>query len=136
MHDSLQGQRRGWRKLRERGWIFVQNRGHGLSGGGLAKGPRAGEHFVEDGAKGEHIGAMVRWLPTHLLGRHVTSGTHHAAWIGSVVLSEGAIVCRDVAGLGQLGQAEVEDLHSSIPNEEKVLRLQVTMNNSLLVRGG
>jgi len=31
----------------------------------------AGNHFVENRAEAEQVGACVQWLPTHLLGRHV-----------------------------------------------------------------
>ena len=36
----------------------------------------------------------------------------------------------------QLGDAEVEDLHAPVAREEDVLRLQIAMDDALLVRGG
>ena len=37
--------------------------------------------------------------------------------------------------LRQLGETEVEDLHAPVGRDEDVLRLQVAMDDALLVRG-
>ena len=40
------------------------------------------------------------------------------------------------AGLRQLGEAEVEDLHPAVAGDEDVLGLQVAVDDALVVRGG
>ena len=42
---------------------------------------RAGEHFIEDGAKRENVGPGVRLEPFDLLGRHVLQRAQHHAGV-------------------------------------------------------
>jgi hypothetical protein len=37
--------------------------------------------------------------------------------------------------VGELGQAEIENLHASVARNKNILRLQIAMNDPLLVRG-
>ena len=46
------------------------------------------------------------------------------------------LLARRLLGVRQLGEAEVEDLHPAVLRDEKVLRLQVPVDDPLLVRGG
>ena len=64
----------------------------------------AGQHLVEHRAQREEVGAVVHLAAAQLLGRHVVERAEHQAGDG-----EPAIVS-PLAGLRELGQAEVEHL--------------------------
>ena len=74
-----------------------------------------------------------RPLAPHLLRRHVAHRAHDRARLGACCrrLSAGA-----GRAVGQLGQAEVEDLHEAVAGEEDVLRLEIAVDDPLLVSGG
>ena len=114
------------------GRIVMEDRAHQVCCGGAFERAAAGEHLVEDRAEGEDVGAVIDVLRAHLLGRHVRDGAHHRAGRGGHLLRRrvGIAVRR-----GELGQTEVEDLDSSVFADEKVLRLEVAMDDALLVRG-
>ena len=96
------------------------------------KGPFAGEHLVQDCAESKNIRPRIGRLASHLLRRHVTGSAHDQAGFGHTM--DGRCI-RTAHGLrpSQLGQAEVQNLHSSVAGEEEVFRLQVAMHDALLV---
>ena len=67
---------------------------------------------------------------------HIPHGAHHGAGnrVGRPCQHVGLRFTRAPA-LAQLGQSEVEDLQPAIAGDEDVLRLQVSMDDSLFVRG-
>ena len=93
----------------------------------------ARKHLVENRAETEKIGAMVGVLSLHLLRRHVADRSHHHAGLGS--RGHGRGIGRGLAiPEGQLGQAKIENLHPSVARDKNILRLQIAMNDSLLMR--
>ena len=104
--------------------------------GGAGERQLAGRHLVEHHAEGEKIGASVQRLATNLLRRHVGDRTHRGAGARQGVIRHGG---RHL-GLGvrprfrgQLGEAEVEDLHIAALGDEDVGRLDVAMDDPGLV---
>ena len=71
-----------WRDA-ERGRLLVEDRGHGGDRVCLGEGAPAGQHLIEDGAEGEHIGADVGRCAGGLLRRHVAGGSEDDAAPGS-----------------------------------------------------
>lgn len=134
MKNALQGGSRVGQKLRDWRRIFAQNRRHGFLRSRLAKSSRAGEHFVENGAKGKDVRAMVDGLSAHLLRGHVADGAHDHAGLGAA--GHG---CPGVLGLfrtlRQLRQAEIENLDAAIAGDEEIFRLEVAMDDGLFVCG-
>ena len=81
----------------------------------------AGECFVESDAKTKLIGALVRRLSRHLLGRHVRRGSHHelpAQLRGDISHS----------GLDGLNQAKIEDVDPLIFSQHDVRGFEVAVN--------
>src|SRR5262245_65530882 len=79
---------------------------------------------------------MVGWTATHLLRRHVAYRSEEGARSGH---GGGPRRPRRVVGVerrSQLGEAEVEDLDPAVPGQEEVLRLQVAVDDPLVVGGG
>ena len=93
----------------------------------------AGEHLVENRAKRKNVGARVGGFSAHLLGRHVAHRAQHSSRFGGD-LHGGRFVGQFGFRTRELGQTEVEDLGLSVIGDEQVLRLQVAMNNTFLVR--
>ena len=97
----------------------------------------AGEHLVQDAAEGPDVAALVRLASFRLLGRHVGGRTEDHAPAGH--RGPGNRRRRgDVGGSGfrvcELGEAEVQDLHRAVRPERDVGRLQVAVDDPLLVR--
>src|SRR2546425_176222 len=78
---------------------------------------------------------MIDRATAHLLRRHVTDSTHDHAWISIDSSGRNIRMRLSVGGLCQLGQSEIENLHSTVFGDKDVLRFQVAMNNPFLVRG-
>ena len=135
-HNPLQRGRKILHKLRQRGRIFVQDRAQRFGGGGLPEGALAGEHLVEDHAESKDIAAGVGDVPPHLLRSHVANGAQHWPGLGLLRDGDGGSVGASGFGLGEFGQAEVQDLDASVLRQEEVFRLEVTMNNAGVVSGG
>ena len=75
----------------------------------------------------------VGGLSSHLLGRHVAGRAHDEAGFGH------RMNCRSIVAAfgfrpGQFGQTEIQNFHSAVAGDKKVFRLQVTMDDALLVR--
>ena len=90
------------------------------------------EHLEEDHAQRIDVGAVVDVGPTlALLGRHVVGRSHDGA---------GArLVRREVVGVRQLGQAEVQHLDEVLDavalDEEDVLWLEIAVDDAVAVGG-
>jgi hypothetical protein len=102
----------------------------------------ASKHLVQDTAEREDVAALVHRPSPGLLGRHVAGRAHDDAG------SRRRRKCRGREGgrvwgnsHGRSGrswsarQPEIEDLHATVRRHHDVGRLQVAVNDSLLVRG-
>jgi hypothetical protein len=82
------------------------------------------EQLEHDRAAREDVGAVVDGQAAHLLRRHVVEAADQGAGVGD-------------AGIGQLGDAEVEDLQAAAPLlDHQVGRLDVAMDDAEAVRVG
>jgi hypothetical protein len=82
---------------------------------------------------------VIDRLAAHLLGGHVPHGAEDHSRAGVDALGEGARGAHGLgvqAGVGELGQAEVEQLHHPVAGQEDVLRLEVAVDDAPLVGGG
>ena len=115
--------------------VFLEDRGHRLAGRVGVEGALAGKHLVQDRSEGEDVAPPVRRLAFDLFGRHVAERAHHDARLGAgggggqIRLRAGANVA-----LRQFRQAEIQNLHPPLFRDEKILGLQVPMDDSLVVR--
>ena len=90
----------------------------------------SGEHGEGDEAQRVDVGADVEWLAGELLGTHVFRGPdRHPHGRDGLPTSP-----------GRLGDSEVHQLHElpavGIPRDENVVRLEVAVDDSALVRRG
>ena len=76
---------------------------------------------------------MIGWFSPDLLRRHVADRAHHVPGIGSY-LQGGRIprICGHF-GAGKFRQAKVQDFDSVVVGYEQVLRLEIPMNDPLLM---
>ena len=112
--------------------ILLEYRGHGLGGRTSLERAMAPEHLVHDDAKREDVAPAVDGRGLDLLGGHVADRSHHDARLGrrrKLGLACGAL------DLGELGQAEIEDLDAAPTRHEEILGLQVPMDDSFVMRG-
>ncbi len=79
------------------------------------------QHLVENDSQRPDVGALVNGFALRLLRRHVGDGTHGRSLAGQLDLA------------GELRQAEVQDLHYPVGCDEHVGRLDVAVDNALLV---
>ena len=115
--------------------LLAHDRRHRVERVIAGEGRLAGGQLVENGAERKLIGAEIERPPVCLLGRHVADRADDRAGIGGRHLPMHRI--RVVLGRrDQLGQTEVEDLHEAVLGDHHVFRLQVAMDDSLLVRRG
>ncbi len=101
----------------------VRDRGHHRDLVFAGKRQAAGDHLVQHDAERPDIGPHIAALADEMLGRHVGDGADRRA---------GA---RQRRAAGQLGDAEVEDLHLAATREHDVRRLDVAMDDVGVVRG-
>ena len=98
--------------------------------GGRAAGERAlsREHLVEDGPERKLVGAEIDRPAARLLGRHVADGPEHDSRPRGLAhrFRSGEA---GVAGLDELGQAEVENLHEAVLRDHEVLGLQIAVDD-------
>ena len=116
--------------------VFPQDRVHRLGGRVAAERALARQHLVEDRAEREDVGARVGGLAAHLLGRHVAERAQHDARAPCRRSAAGGSSPASPPRVRQLRQPEVEDLDAAVLRHEHVLRLQVAVDDALLVRRG
>ena len=93
----------------------------------------AGNHLVQNRAEGKNVRPRIGRLSSHLFRRHVAGRAHDQARFGYAVDGR-RIGTAHGFRTSQLGQAEVQNLHSTIAGDEQIFRLQVAMHDALLVR--
>ncbi len=124
------------RRLRERLRLLANDRHERLGARLPLEGALARGHLVEDRAERELVRAEVHRLPARLLGRHVAGRAHDRSRFGrrgDRGRKDGGVLGRR---LGQLGQAEVEDLDVAVLRDHQVLGLQVPMDDAGAMRLG
>ena len=115
--------------------LAFENRGEGVGDGVGGKGRAAGEHFEEHAAERPDIGPAVQRLAPRLLRAHVGRRAEH----GPLVDARSGQVRRH-REVGMRGafphfrQPEVEHLDHAVTGGLDIRRLDVAMNNPLLVR--
>ena len=137
-HDPVERGRQRVVLVAGRRRVFLQDRVHRLDRRIGVERAAAGEHLVEHDAEREDVGAVIDGLAAHLLGRHVAHRAEHRARARQRTRmgEQGRLGLNRGARLGQLGEAEVEDLDAAVARDEDVVRLQVAVDDALLVRGG
>ena len=55
---------------------------------------------------------------------------------GAVSVHSGVALLGKILFLSRFGQPEIQNLHAAIPRNHDVVRLQIAMNDAMLVRGG
>ena len=118
--------------------VFAQDRRHRFGRRVAVESPRAREHLVENRSEGKDVAPPVGRLALDLFGRHVAEGAQDHAGLGpaSVERRQVRLRPRRALRLRQLRESEVEDFDPAVAGDEEVLRLQVAVDDSLLVRGG
>jgi hypothetical protein len=87
--------------------ILVEDGGHGFGRGIALEAAPAAEHFVQDAAETEDVGAMIDGTAANLLWGHVTDGAGNLAGTGLGCIDGDAVGGFDVLlGQAELGQAE------------------------------
>ena len=78
---------------------------------------------------------MINGAALHLFRRHVSNSTHHFAGI-SIDSARRNTGLRDlcVDRAGEFGQAKVQDLHATIVRYEQIIRFQIAVDDTLLMR--
>ena len=132
--DPLQVGRQRCLGFRKRRRVLLEHRVQRFHHRVPVEGPLPGQHLVEHAAEGEDVGAPVCRLPASLLRREIAHGAEDGARGGALILLQGAghVV---TPGLGELdlGEAEVQDLHPAVLGHEEVVRLEVPVDDPLLV---
>ena len=132
LHDAFQRRRNiaiGFAQVRR---VFLQDRAHRVGGGFAMKRPLAGKHFVEDCSEGENVGARINRHAAHLLRGHVARRPQYHARFRVVGCRRKRSMFTGV-GLGQFGQAEIQNLEAPVFREEQIFRLEVAMDDSFFV---
>ena len=96
------------------------------------KGGTTDEHFVDDATERPDVGAAIDLLPSGLLGAHV----RHRARNGALLSLEGRrqqIRVRAAYAPCRLGETKIEHLHDAIRRQLDVGRLEVAMDDALVV---
>ena len=96
----------------------------------------ARDHFVEHGTEGKDIGSRVRRFSLDLFGSHVSRGAQDRPFLGLRALRSLGAVCRELLAcrieasrLGQLREAEIQNLDGASVADHDVRWLDVAMQN-------
>ena len=114
--------------------FLFKNRRHGVYLGLAGEGAFARQHLIQDCAKTEDVTAVIHRFTAKLLGRHVGYCAQDRARPGLGRHGSEGPLFHDFRH-GELRDAEIENLHPAVSGDEQVFRLQITMHDSLLVRG-
>ena len=96
---------------------------------------RARGHFVQHDAEREQVGAGVKVLRSHLLGRHVRDRSKRAPRTRQAVdRRHGRRGVITAASCSDLGQPEIENLRVSARGDEEICRLDVAVDDAGRVR--
>ncbi len=117
------------------GWLFLEDGAHRLRGRISPEGALRREHFVQDCAETEDIGAVINGLAPHLFRGHVAHRAHHRARVRVAGHGRRIGVVSRPGGRSLPRQAEVEDLDATVLRDEDVVRLEVPMDDPLVVGG-
>ena len=135
-HEARDARRDSPARRGHLGRVLLQDRVHRLDRAVASKCARAREHLVQQRPEGEDVRAVVHRLAPYLLGRHEAHGPqHHPRFRGP---GTGALVsfADERRRARQLGEAEVEDLDPAVVRDEDVVRLEVAVNDPLVVSSG
>ena len=108
----------------------------GVRGGLALEQPLPGEHLEQHDAEGPDVGAFVHRRASGLFGTHVGRGAHDDAGPGRPAAER----CRVGHCLGRrcfqrLGETEVEQLDAAVRQQLDVGRLEVAVDDAVLVGG-
>ena len=121
------------RPLSDSGWRLLAEDGvHRLDRGVPFERALSGEHLVQHGSEGEDVRTLVGALATDLFRGHVADRAHQCPGLGP----GGQRRVHRSKPRHRPGEAEVEDFDGAVFGEEQVLGFQVSVDDSLLVRGG
>jgi hypothetical protein len=131
-------QRRGRPRVeaRDRLRVFADDGGERLGGRRALERPRPGRHLEQDRSERELVAPEVGRLARGLLGRHVADRAEHHARPGDRSRHRGLLRGLRVVQLGQLGEAEVEDLDVAVLRDHDVVGLEVAVLDPCRVRLG
>jgi hypothetical protein len=121
-------------------WIAAEDCAHRVGMGGARERAPARKHLVKDRAEAENIRSVIGRKPANLLGRHVPDRTeHHARRRPALDRQRGRLPGRlpgRITGRRQFGDSEIENLDATVAGDEHVLRLEVAVDDALVMRGG
>src|SRR4029453_741654 len=117
--------------------LLLKNRSHHLLWCIASEWRMPCHQFVKDYAKTPDIGTLINLLSARLLGRHLTNRSQYGPEIG--LNQQQRFVswhrCRHFL-FRKLCNAKVEHFHVSVRPKNDVLRLDIAMDISRLLRGG
>ena len=93
-----------------------------------------GKHLAQKDSESEDVGSRVGGLSFQLLGRHVRKGSQDGAAVGQHPATCFRLAVPEAITRNFLGEAEIQHLHVAFIGDRNVVRLQVAMNDSFLVR--
>ena len=131
--DPLQYLRSLGHEPGERRWLFFEYRNDDVARRFAGKRNAASDHFVEQHAQTPGVSACIDIQSARLFRRHVVWRTHDHTRLRT---QHGRRLRLAARGGEQLGQAEVQYLYDAILAQHDVLRLDVTMDDSGLMRCG
>src|SRR6266850_7620148 len=106
------------------------------SGSISAKWQRTCGHLIEHHAEREEIGAVIQFLAAYLLRRHISDRAYRSARAGQQFSRRCGWQSRNAFGeIGNLCQAEIENLGVTALGDKNVGWLDVTVNDALGVGG-
>src|SRR5437762_6147690 len=122
---------------RERRRLLLENRTHNLCWRVAGEWRMTGHHFVKHHAQAPDIAAVINVAAAGLLRRHVTNSSNYRPQIGPSECHRSRCVRRSLGegGFGKLCNAEVEHFYVAVRPKHDVLRFDIAMDNSRLMRG-